>query len=112
LYDDYQEYFYRRLGKLRTEKGVSAMKMSKMLGQEGSYIGKVENKSFLPTMSVFFYICEYLETTPRDFFDSDIQFPANINQLFRDLKTFDKDELECIENIVAIIKKSKNKTGD
>ena len=115
MHDDFQEFFFQRLGKLRTQKGISAMKMSKLVGQEGSYIGKVENKAFLPSMSTFFYICEYLGISPKEFFESESGFPATLNCLFEDMKAFDEDELKCIEGVVNIIKRGKrkhNKTSD
>ena len=107
MHDDFQEFFFQRLGKLRTQKGVSAMKMSKSVGQEGSYIGKVENKAFLPSMSTFFYICEYFNISPKEFFETESQFPTTLNSLVEDLKNFDEEELECIGSVVNIIKRGR-----
>lgn len=66
---DYFDFFYQRLNKLRTLKGISARDMSLSLGQSESYINKIENRKALPSMSVFFYICDFLEIHPKDFFD-------------------------------------------
>ena len=107
LHDEFEKFFYQRLGKLRVQKGVSAMKMSKAVNQEGSYIGKVENKAFLPSMSTFFYICEYLGISPKEFFDTDSEFPSSLNNLFLNMKVFDEEELSCIESVVNIIKRGK-----
>jgi len=109
MHDDFQEFFYNRLGILRTQRGISAMKMSKLVGQEGSYIGKVENKAFLPSMSTFFYICEYLNISPKEFFDAESEMPAMLNYLFEIMKSFDEEELKCIESVVNIIKRGKKK---
>lgn len=59
--------FAERLCKLRCRKGVSARDMSLSLGQNASYINRIENGAALPSMTAFFYICEYLEISPRDF---------------------------------------------
>ena len=67
---DYFNFFYQRLTELRTQKGVSARDMSLSLGQSESYINKIENKKALPSMSVFFYICDFLGIHPKDFFHS------------------------------------------
>lgn len=64
---DYLEWFYRRIAELRTQKGVSARDMSLSLGQSESYINKIENRRTLPSMTGFFYICEYLNITPQEF---------------------------------------------
>ena len=51
--------------------GVSARDMSLSLGQSESYINKIENKRTLPSMTGFFYICDYLNITPQEFFNTD-----------------------------------------
>ena len=63
-----EEKFPERLTELRRQKGVSARDMSLTLGQSEGYINKIENGYSLPSMSGFFYICEYLGVTPADFF--------------------------------------------
>ena len=65
---DYLEWFYQRISELRIQKGVSARDMSLSLGQSESYINKIENKRTLPSMTGFFYICDYLNITPQEFF--------------------------------------------
>lgn len=67
---DYMQWFSARLAQLRTEKGVSARDMSLSLGQSESYINKIENQRTMPSMSGFFYICEYLGVEPSEFFDT------------------------------------------
>ena len=60
----FEDLFYQRLIKLRTEKGVSARDMSLSIGQSPGYINSLENRNGFPSMQVFFYICEYLGVTP------------------------------------------------
>ena len=64
-----KETFGTRLAKLRTDTDISAREMSLDLGQNPSYINRIENQKAFPSMQVFFYICEYLKITPGDFFD-------------------------------------------
>ena len=63
------EQFHKRLAELRTRADVSARDMSLTLGQSESYISNIENGHNLPSMSTFFYICDYLKVTPKEFFD-------------------------------------------
>lgn len=63
----FEDLFYQRLIKLRTEKGVSARDMSLSIGQSPGYINSLENRNGFPSMQVFFYICEYLGVTPAEF---------------------------------------------
>ncbi len=78
--------FINRLTKLRMAKGVSARDMSLSLGQNPGYINNIENGKNLPSMTLFFYICEYLELTPTEFFDFDNSNPARLNEVITDLK--------------------------
>ena len=102
----YEDLFYERLSRLRTQKGVSARDMSLSLGQSESYINKIENKKSLPSMTGFFYICEYLNIHPKDFFDDEISAPTRLNELIRELKKLSDDQLE---HLLAITKDLKTK---
>ena len=73
---DYTQWFAERLTQLRMEKGVSARDMSLSLGQSESYINKIENRRTMPSMTGFFYICEYLGIEPKAFFDAQIASPS------------------------------------
>ena len=55
------EEFAERLSTLRQEKGVSARDMSRSIGQNENYINNIENKKAFPSMTSFFYICEFLK---------------------------------------------------
>ena len=97
----YEELFYRRLAELRMEKGVSARDMSLSIGQSAGYINGLENRTGFPSMQVFFYICEYLDVTPSEFFDEGNHSPSEYREIPEDLKALDKENLR---NIGAVIK--------
>lgn len=97
----YEDLFYERLTALRTQKAVSARDMSLSLGQSESYINKIENKRSLPSMTGFFYICEYLNVHPKDFFNDEISFPTKLNDLIDASKKLNDSQLE---HLLAIIK--------
>lgn len=75
----YEFEFKTRLTQLREAKGVSAREMSLAIGQNSNYINNIETGKALPSMSGFFYICEYLEIEPRDFFDTEAKYPERLN---------------------------------
>ncbi len=93
--------FGMRLSRLRMKKEVSARDMSLSIGQNSAYINHIESGSVWPSMEVFFYICEYLEITPQEFFETESQNPAKITSIIEDLKKLDDDKLD---NIAALIK--------
>ncbi len=102
----YEENFPLRLAKLRNKKGVSARDMSLSIGQNPGYINSIESGKALPSMNCFFYICDYLNISPRDFFEEEMQNPQKIREATEDLKLLDEKQLETISEIIKyIIKK-------
>ena len=73
--------FAERLAQLRTEKGISARDMSLSIGQSPNYITSIESGRNLPSMTAFFYICDFLKIHPRDFFDESDKNPATSQEL-------------------------------
>ena len=98
---NYDELFAERLAQLRTVKGVSARDMSLSIGQSTGYINNIENKNNLPSMTAFFYICEYLNISPKDFFDFSSDNPKKLNDAIEDMKKLSPEQLE---HICAVIK--------
>ena len=96
----YENEFQTRLAQLREKKGVSARDMSLSIGQNPGYINNIETGKALPSMSGFFYICEYLQLSPKDFFDIDAKNPEKLNELIKDLKKPDDKQLDSIASIV------------
>lgn len=104
---DYSELgnrFAKRLAQLRNEKKVSAREMSLSIGQCNSYINTIELGNNLPSMTGFFYICEYLGITPSEFFDFDNQNPKETNEL---IAGFRRLNLKQQELVLALIKEIK-----
>ena len=96
-----REDFVKRLIELRINKGVSARDMSLSIGQSAGYINNIENGVNYPSMTVFFYICDYLGVTPKDFFDMEIVNPTKAYELFHVAKSLSNEQLD---NLLAIAK--------
>jgi transcriptional regulator with XRE-family HTH domain len=101
----YDELFYKRLIELREKKGVSARDMSLSLGQSNGYINRLENRHMLPSMTVFFYICDYFRITPKEFFDDGVKNPALLEELLSILKKLDDDDLNSLLSLAKKLKK-------
>ena len=97
----YEEEFPIRLAQLRTKKGVSARDMSLSIGQNAGYINNIECGKALPSMAAFFFICEYLNITPSDFFDTDAQNPEKLNTLIKQLLKLSEKQIDSINSIVT-----------
>lgn len=88
------EGFAERLAQLRSAKGVSGREMSLSMGQAAGYINNIENGNNLPSLAMFFEICEYLHVSPQEFFNyigsgKDSMF----TDVLRNLSSEDKDLL-------------------
>ena len=105
LNEDFLEYFSSRLVELRFAKNVSARKMSLDIGQSKGYIAQIERKESLPSMTVFFYICEYLNISPKDFFDDGIKQPERIKLILQNLNMLNDEQLDNVAGVVRAIAK-------
>lgn len=91
--------FINRLVSLRMSKGVSARDMSLSLGQSPGYINNIENGVNYPSMTVFFYICDYFEITPSEFFNFDNVSPEKTRKLAEAAQSLDSEQLD---HLIAI----------
>lgn len=96
----YEDEFPARLARLRAKKGVSSREMSLSIGQNAGYISNIECGKAMPSMSIFFYICEYLNVSPSDFFDEQNANPEKLQHLIADLKRLDDAQLDTISTLV------------
>ena len=95
----YEEQFSKRLTELRTQKGVSARDMSLSIGQNPGYI------TAFPTMANFFYICEYFNITPQEFFNFGEETSNGMNALVDQLKQFDAEQINALTAFIKTIVK-------
>ena len=100
---DYLDWFPKRITELRLQKGVSARDMSLSLGQSESYIDKIENKRTLPSMSGFFYICEYLGLAPQEFFNVDSSIPQKSKEILEEIEKLSPAQADHIMQIIQDI---------
>lgn len=109
----FEDFFVERMIQLRNQKNVSAREMSLAIGQNGSYINRIENRQTFPSMQVFFYICEYFEISPKEFFDEDNINPVKINTILSGLKKMDDIQLDAITAVINGLQHSetKNRSG-
>ena len=97
----YAELFPKRISELRNRKGVSARDMSISLGQNPGYINNIESGKALPSMSMFFKICEYLHVQPKDFFDTSVAIPIEFADNLKKLSQEDFNHIAAIVQTMA-----------
>lgn len=95
-----EKEFALRLSNLRQLRGVSARDMSLSMGQNHGYINNIETGKVMPSLTGFFYICEYLQITPSEFFDTESENPEQIRAIVSDLKKLSPGQLASVADIV------------
>ena len=96
----YEETIRQRIVELRLKKNVSQREMSLSLGQNDSYINRIENGLALPSMQVFLYICEYFDITPKEFFDNETADPVQIREIVGNMKKLNEQTLNALGTLI------------
>ena len=102
-----KEFFANRLAQLRLEKGVSARDMSLSIGQSSGYINNIENCVNLPSMTIFFYICEYLGLSPSEFFKVESKSPLKVQELLKLCENLDGSEIDILISMAEKMNQNK-----
>ena len=74
--------------------------MSLALGQNPGYINSIENGKALPSMAMFFYICDYLQISPAEFFATENHAPIKNKDIMENLSRLDAESLDSIALII------------
>ena len=74
--------------------------MSLSIGQNPGYINNIETGKSLPSMMGFFYICDYLNVTPMEFFNFDSSHPKELDSIYSDLNKLTDSQFKNIKEIV------------
>lgn len=99
MYD--QRAFVERMSKLRQQKGITAREMSLYLGLNPSYISRIESMRMVPSLPIFFEICDCLGVSPREFFTDQNQYPLLIREITADLMKLPYDQLMRLSGLIA-----------
>ncbi|MDY3250940.1 MAG: helix-turn-helix transcriptional regulator [Candidatus Choladocola sp.] len=95
-----EQFIRDRITELRIQKNISEYKMSLDLGHSKSYIQSISSGRAMPSMSEFLYICEYLNISPKDFFDTELNTPLLLEQASEGMKSLSGDDLNLLINII------------
>ena len=107
---NFRDFFARRRYELRDERNISARELSLAMGQNSSYINRIENKITLPSMQGFFCICECLDITPQEFFNTEVSHSYTLRSTTNMLSQLDEHELEAINHLLMVMLQNKKTT--
>lgn len=103
----YAEYTRNRIAQLRIQKGLSERELSLEINKSFTYIHDLNKRRALPTMGVFFDICNELGVTPELFFNDSVKYPSQSQLIISEL-----ERLLCYEEICAYRQGLTKVTGD
>lgn len=99
-FDDVDTTFIRnRITELRMRKGVSEYRMSLDMGHSKGYIQSISSGKSVPSLPEFLYMCEYLGVTPKEFFDPEIDEPAQVRTLIEQTRNMNTKDLDLLITI-------------
>lgn len=105
----YDEFVPKRVTELRMSKGVSARDMSLSIGQNESYINRIENGASLPSLAGLHYICEYFGITYAEFFDEGNVMPGRLRELNERLRKLTPAQIDAVMAVVSEFEKEHKK---
>lgn len=100
-----EEFMRNRITQLRINRGISEYQLSYDLGHSRGYINNISSGKSLPSMSEFFYICEYFNITPMEFFDTRHSVPELLSKTMDEIRSLDDDDLLLMLTLIKRIKK-------
>jgi transcriptional regulator with XRE-family HTH domain len=94
------EYITKRITELRLKKGIAEHRMSLELGHSRSYMQSISSGRALPSLTEFLAICDYLNVSPKDFFDEENPNPVLIEEIMEKLKNLSDSDLTIILTMI------------
>ena len=97
----YEQFVRERITELRMSKGVSEYKMSQALGKSRGYIYNISSGKALPPLKELFYIMEYFEITPAEFFDERSRCPHLVYAALGGMSRLNEDDMETVLSVIG-----------
>ena len=104
-------FIQNRIIQLLMANHISEHKASLDLGRSSAYIRQICNGTSLPSMESFLDICEYLNITPRDFFDEELPVSEVKNNLYQAINKISDKEAEMVLSYIAFIEQTRQRGG-
>lgn len=100
--DTYSDFFRKRLTELRIKKNVSEYQMSVAVGKSKGYVQQITSGRSLPSMAMFFEICDYLEISPLEFFDEKNREPDLVKTLAEKARPLEREKIETLITVAEL----------
>lgn len=99
-----ENFIRERITHHRIAAGKSEREMSLDLGHSGSYINSISSGRTSPSMKEFLYICEYLNITPEQFFQEEVQRSPSKRKLISQIDHLSESNVELLSELITRLK--------
>ena len=94
-----ETFIQERIRQLVADSGKSEKLVSRELGRSAGYIQSLTSGKSVPSLLMFFQVCEYFDIEPRDFFDPHISYPLPIQRILSYIYQMTEEDLAVLEPI-------------
>ena len=94
-----ETFIQERIRQLVADSGKSEKLVSRELGRSAGYIQSLTSGKSVPSLLMFFQVCEYFDIAPRDFFDPHISYPQPIQRILSYIYQMTEEDLAVLEPI-------------
>ena len=102
------DFIRKRITDLRLQHNKSESLMSRELGHHSTYISNMMNKKQIPSIRSLNEICEYFGITMSQFFNEEIEYPAQVNQVLSELQSLSPKSRDVICLVTAALNELEN----
>lgn len=102
------DFVRQRITQLRMQRGISEYKMSLDLGHSRSYMQSISSGRMMPSLTEFLYICEYLNVSPRDFFDEGDVDSALIQRAVEGMRELKDQDIIALLGLIDRLRENKS----
>lgn len=99
-----ENFVKNRITQLRLEQNISEYKLSLELGQNKGYIQSISSGRALPSMSVFFNICDYFNITPCEFFNKNAPTSPEYTEALNLLADMEPEKIKALLPVLKLLK--------
>lgn len=98
-----ESFVKNKITQLRLEQNISEYKLSLELGQNKGYIQSISSGRALPSMSVFFNICDYFNITPCEFFNENAPSSPEYREASDLLAAMEPEKIKALLPILKLL---------
>lgn len=98
-----ESFVKNRITQLRLEQNISEYKLSLELGQNKGYIQSISSGRALPSMSVFFNICDYFNITPCEFFNEKTPVSSEYREALNLLADMKPEKIKALIPVMKLL---------